>query len=187
VARAAIDRPVQQSVLDRLTSSPLGPADGEHPAAADAALVAARQRTMRELSLQALKDALRRDLEWLLNTRRTPAVAPEELSELTHSVYHYGLPDMTAFNRTSPRDRERLARLVEEVIAIFEPRLSGVHVTLAESGRGGEGKNGAEEVREVRFLVEGLLRVDPAPERVVFDTVLETPSGEYQVRTAHGA
>jgi type VI secretion system protein ImpF len=189
VAKSAIDRPVQQSVLDRLTSFPQGVADGAHPGGADDALLAAaRQRTMWELSLQALKDALRRDLEWLLNTRRTPAVAPEELTEVTHSVYHYGLPDMTAFSRTSPRDRERLARLVEEAIAIFEPRLTGVRVSLADNGAGGgNGKGGGEEGRDVRFLIEGLLRVDPAPERVVFDTVLDTPSGEVQVRTAHGA
>jgi len=187
MAKAAIDRPVQQSVLDRLTSSPAPGADVEPPAVVeDAELASARQRMMWERSVEALKDALRRDLEWLLNTRRTPAVAPEELAEVTRSVYHYGLPDMTAFNRASARDRERLARLVEEAIAIFEPRLSGVRVSIAD-GTDGEGKNGAEDGREVRFLVEGLLRVDPTPERVAFDAVLETPGGEYQVRAAHGA
>jgi type VI secretion system protein ImpF len=188
--KAAIDRPVQQSVLDRLTNLPQGAAGAALPAydtLPDVLPSSVRQQTMWELSVQALKDAVRRDLEWLLNTRRTPAVAPEELAEVTRSVYHYGLPDMTAFARTSPRDRERLARQVEEAIAIFEPRLSGVRVTLAENGKNGDGANGGEEGPEVRFVIEGLLRVDPTPERVVFDTVLETPSGEYQVRGSRDA
>jgi type VI secretion system protein ImpF len=186
--KAAIDRPVQQSVLDRLTNFYEAPADDPRAAGAERDLPAsaARRRTTWELSVQALKDALRRDLEWLLNTRRTPAAAPEELAELTRSVYHFGLPDMTSLSRTSPRDRERLARLVEEAVAIFEPRLSGVRVSVVEGGNGSGGRGG-EESRDVRFVIEGLLRMDPAPERVVFDTVLETPSGEYQVRDPRGA
>jgi len=34
----------------------------------------------------------------------------------------------------------------------------------------------------LRFQIQGLLRIDPAPERVTFDTVLELTSGEYQVK-----
>ena len=33
----------------------------------------------------------------------------------------------------------------------------------------------------VRFQVEALLRMDPSPEHVVFDTVLEVARGEYAV------
>jgi predicted component of type VI protein secretion system len=34
----------------------------------------------------------------------------------------------------------------------------------------------------LRFRIEGLARIDPAPEQVTFDTVLELTSGEYQVK-----
>jgi predicted component of type VI protein secretion system len=33
----------------------------------------------------------------------------------------------------------------------------------------------------VRFVIEGMLRIDPAPEHVVFDAALELTSGEYQL------
>jgi type VI secretion system protein ImpF len=34
----------------------------------------------------------------------------------------------------------------------------------------------------LRFQIEGLLDMDPAPERISFDTVLQLSSGEYQVK-----
>jgi type VI secretion system protein ImpF len=179
VAKTAMDRPVQVSVLDRLTDSPLRASDLRARGEVDAR--SAVGATMRDQSMDALRDAVRRDLEWLLNTRRTPATAPEELAELARSVYHYGLPDMTTLNRDSPQDRELLLRYVEETIALFEPRLIGVRVTVADYGARGEDR------REVRFLIEGLLRVDPAPERIVFDTVLEAGGGGYLVRDKLGA
>jgi type VI secretion system protein ImpF len=34
----------------------------------------------------------------------------------------------------------------------------------------------------LRFQIQGLLDMDPAPEHISFDTVLQLSSGEYQVR-----
>ena len=34
----------------------------------------------------------------------------------------------------------------------------------------------------LRFQIEGMLMMDPAPEQVSFDTVLQIASGEYQVK-----
>jgi type VI secretion system protein ImpF len=34
----------------------------------------------------------------------------------------------------------------------------------------------------LRFQIEGLLIMDPAPEHISFDTVLQLASGEYQVK-----
>ena len=45
----------------------------------------------RSVSLARLKIAVRRDLEALLNTRRTPDIIPEGSVEILRSVYYYGL------------------------------------------------------------------------------------------------
>jgi type VI secretion system protein ImpF len=44
----------------------------------------------------------------------------------------------------------------------------------------------ADQVKapQVRFAVEATLRMDPSPERIVFDTVLEIASGTYAVDDA---
>ena len=41
----------------------------------------------------------------------------------------------------------------------------------------------SDEVHGIHFTIEGLLRMDPAPEPVFFDTLLEPSSGEYKVKS----
>jgi type VI secretion system protein ImpF len=110
----------------------------------------------------------------LLNTRRIPVPAPDAFEEVGRSVYHYGLPDLTSISRDSHEARERLRHRVEDVIALFEPRLENVNITIVEM-------EGEQHRRELRFHIEGTLLMDPTPEQVVFDTVLHFASGEYEV------
>ena len=126
-----------------------------------------------------LKAALRRDLESLLNTRRVVEPPPEALTEVTRSLYNYGLPDFSSYSLSSPKDRGRLLRALEVSIALFEPRLAGVKVTAVDAPTAGS--------RVLRFQIEGLLLKDPAPEQVSFDTVLQLANGEYQVKGERGA
>ena len=166
MTRREIERTVQGSLIDRLTDfEPKSSVEG---------------RTGYLESVRQFKAGLQRDLEWLLNTRRIPISAPEELEEVDHSVYHYGLPDLTSISRDSPEARDRLRRRVEDAIASFEPRLANVNIIMLEV-------EGEQHRRELRFHVEGTLLMDPTPEQVVFDTVLHFASGEYEVEGAGGA
>lgn len=124
-------------------------------------------------SVRALKASLMRDIDWLLNTRRIAEPAPQALVELCQSVYHYGLPDVTSLSADSMETRRLLLRQVEECLRQFEPRLASVRVSEAES------KN--ESSRQLRFVVEGMLQLDPVPEPIVFDTVLDSSSGHFNV------
>ncbi|MDQ2901243.1 MAG: type VI secretion system baseplate subunit TssE [Acidobacteriota bacterium] len=141
----------RQSVLDRL----LGP---DPPTQAR--------------SIQKVKDSLKRDLEWMLNTRRNPKPVPDGLSELNNSLYVYGVPDISSLSLNSERDRNRLLLILDQTISALEPRLTNVRVTLDNSNA---------RPRELRFVIHGLLLIDPSPEPVYFDTVLELNSGEYQI------
>ncbi len=161
MARTELERTVQQPLLDRLID--LEPRLRGEPA-----------MTMVQ-SVRQLKASVRRDLEWLLNTRRIADPLPDHLDETERSLYMYGLPDITSMSRDATGVRPKLLRQVERAIATFEPRLTRVRVSLVET----EGEN---HRRELRFLIEGTLRMDPNPEQVVFDTVLEFSSGEYQVK-----
>jgi len=159
------ERTVQSSVLDRLI-------DTEPERTGDPPTTWAQ-------SVRELKRALRRDLEWLLNTRRIVDPAPEAFTELRRSLYHFGLPDITALGAASLEARERLRRQVQDAITLYEPRLANVRVTVARSDDGGS--------RELRFVVDGLLRMEPSPEQVTFDTVLEITSSTFEVRGAGDA
>lgn len=72
----------------------------------------------------------------------------------------------------SIKDQEFLAKSIKTAINFFEPRLLSVKVTIGGS---------FGEVRGLHFSIEGLLRMDPAPEPVFFDTILDPSKGEYTV------
>jgi type VI secretion system protein ImpF len=55
---------------------------------------------------------------------------------------------------------------------MFEPRLSSVSVTA-------EPRNELDPT--LKFRVEALLEIEPAPESITFDTVLEGDSGKFSV------
>lgn len=123
-------------------------------------------------SLAKLKIGLRRDLENLLNSRQNPEGVPEACVETAKSVYMYGFPDISSLPANFLYDQHRLTALLQDTLSIFEPRLEGVKVTLIPA---------TDTSRVVRFVIEGMLMIDPTPEHVVYDAALELTSGEYQV------
>ncbi len=152
--RSASETLVTQSVLDRLTQVEDWP-------------------TTRAQSLRFFRDALKRDLEWLLNTRKPPLAELSSRPAVRDSVINYGLPDTTALGLASASDQRSLRMAIEACLGVFEPRLAGVHVTLESADT---------TDRRLRFHIEGNMKLDPAPEEIAFDTVLELSSGEYKVK-----
>ena len=53
---------------------------------------------VRAFSVMEMADVVRRDLEDLLNTRRTPIEGCEDDELLRTSILNYGLPDLTSMN-----------------------------------------------------------------------------------------
>jgi type VI secretion system protein ImpF len=166
MAKSEIERTVQPSIIDRLT-------DEDPRSSADPRITYAE-------SLRSFKESVQRDLEWLLNTRRTPMPVGDEFEELRNSLYHYGVPDITSMSRDAIESRVRLRSQVEEALTLFEPRLSNVRISMHEV-------EGEATRRELRFTVDATLRLDPTPEQVTFDTVLHFSSGEIDVTRASDA
>jgi type VI secretion system protein ImpF len=154
VARANTEALVTQSVLDRLMDVDDWPAT-------------------RAQSLRYFREALKRDVEWLLNTRRPPIENIDKFERARATMVNYGLSDITALGLSSASDQKRLRKALEQCLREFEPRLTDVVVTLEESQTAD---------RRLRFHVQGLMRINPAPEEISFDTVLELSSGEYTVK-----
>jgi type VI secretion system protein ImpF len=148
------------SILDRLLD--------DHPD------VSREPPTSRVQNLRALEGAVARDVEALLNSRQeTLKELPAEFVEVNRSLVTYGLPDLTSLSLLNKDDRNRIRRAVEEAIVQFEPRLLRVRVAL-EAPR--------DHDRGLRFRIDALLRVDPAPEPVTFDAVLQLATQQYVVQ-----
>lgn len=158
--RREVERTAQQSLIDRLIDR--DPMSSSEP------------RMTYAQSVSEFKQSVRRDVEWILNTRRIPEPAPDSMGELKSSVYDFGLPDITSLSADSPEVRSQLARRIEEAIVLFEPRLANVKITVTDTGEGG--------TRQLRFLIEGMLQMEPNPEQVAYDTVLDTTKCNFEVK-----
>ncbi len=150
---------ITQSVVDRLMD--LEPREAADPPFS------------RLKSLKDYRASVRRDLQWLLNTRRINESAGTDMPDLRRSLFNYGLPDFSTYSLNSPNDRMELTQHIEDTMAIFEPRLRDVKVTVLESEAG--------DTRVLRFKIEALLEMDPAPEQIFFDGVRDPGNGEFQL------
>jgi type VI secretion system protein ImpF len=107
-----------------------------------------------------------RDIENLLNTRRRCTNSPPEFQELQRSLIEYGIPDFTGLNMSLPSEREQMRLVIERAIRLFEPRLKNVAVAVHANVDKGD--------RRLRLRITGVLRTEPVPERVEFDSELES-------------
>jgi type VI secretion system protein ImpF len=119
------------------------------------------------------KDSVKRDLEWLFNSRRTFDARINEHTQVRSSVYAYGLPDITSVNIGSVNDQRKLVDLMVESVRLFERRLRNVSIEFQPVVGGS---------RTLQFTISGILLMDPAPEEVRIDTILDSSSARYEVK-----
>ena len=89
--------------------------------------------TTRSNSMRMYRDSLKRDVEWLLNTRRPPIDHIESYSKASASVIHYGLTDINAFTGSSGRDENALSLAILQSLREFEPRIQSPRVFLVRN------------------------------------------------------
>jgi len=75
-----------------------------------------------------LESCIRHDIQSLLNARRAPDAFTAGFAELPTSILNYGLRDYAFAEMETREQRELVARHIEAVLSVFEPRLSAVHV-----------------------------------------------------------
>ncbi len=124
----------------------------------------------RTLDVARARASLRREVSWLLNTRCGATVA--ELASRERTVLDYGLPDLAGFDVDSELDRLRLAALIREAIAAYEPRLRRPRVTVLGQDR---------RHQRIGVAVAGEMALGQAVEAVAFQvavTGVGRPPGE---------
>jgi type VI secretion system protein ImpF len=158
---------LQPSLLDRLTD--------EEPE------LAQESREKRVLSPSRLRECVRRDLTWLLNT--TNLATTENLdqhAEVARSVLNFGMPDLAGHTASSV-DVRALERLLVGVIWDFEPRLlrSSVKVRLIVDEL--EMNHNA-----MCFVIEAELWAQPLPLRLFLRTEIDLENGGVNVTELSG-
>ena len=112
--------------------------------------------------LTQLRESVRRDLEFLFNTRFRCITVPSHYKHVQNSLYNFGLPDLSSVNMGSASKRNEFCREIERSIRAQEPRIKSITITSPKT----------VDVNEpfIRFRIEALLHANPAPERIIFDT-----------------
>ena len=150
---------LQPSLLDRLSDDEPGNA------------IESRER--RVLSLRTLREAVLRDLAWLLNTTNLlslSAVDSRKLPHVANSVLNYGVPDISG-NSVSSLNVGQLERGIRQAIWDFEPRLIRSTVTVKALA------GASVEHNKLLFDIEADLWAQPYPERLYLKTELDLERG----------
>ncbi len=94
------------------------------------------------------------------------------MEEVKSSLAVYGLPDFTGLGAKDLSEQDRIQSAIENAVRLFEPRFIGVKVTLDRV---------SNTDKHLTFRIEASLDVEPAPEPVVFDTVLQVGTSGFAV------
>ena len=152
------EQDTQTSILDRLIDTEPG--------------VTHEPVQRRFATINQVRDAVARDLENLLNTRKSIYPVPDVDGQVTASLFTYGVRDFISYSPRSPSVRQQIRLEIERVIVLFEPRLRNVSVRL-DTTAGNE--------RTLRFRISALLVVDPVTAPVTFDTCFDINRGDYSI------
>ena len=163
MAQVKKDKKLRPSVLDRLFD--------------DEPQVVQETDKSRFQRLKELRASVRRDLEHLLNTRCRVVSPPDDLPELASCMLNYGLPDLATVNMLDMEKKQDFTRQIEKLIRNFEPRFKTVRVIPMDSNE--------KTDRTIRFRIDAVMYADPAPEVVVFDSVLEPVLRTVTVEDSH--
>jgi type VI secretion system protein ImpF len=153
---------LQPSLLDRLTDN-----DPEKKQ---------ESRDARVLSPSRLRDCVRRDLAWLMNTTHLKSVMNlDEYPLVESSVINFGLPDL-AGRTSSTVDEVALEQSIRKVILDFEPRL------VAQTLQVKVFKDEKRMNRNAMFFdIEAELWAQPLPLRLFLRTTVDLESGSIDI------
>lgn len=125
-----------------------------------------------------VREAIRRDLEELLNTRRCPATPPAALSELKDALVSYGVDGIVSANLMTDQAKLKLAQAIERRIALFETRLSDVRVTILKSRTMTE--------RALRMRIQATFSLHEGMPPISFESTIDPSTQRFLVEAAHG-
>ena len=159
---------LQPALLDRLLDD-----TPDEPAEAPAARVLTRQQ---------LRQAVLRDLAWLLNSVQPPGIDGERLPYAAASVLNYGLPPLSGA-QTSTLDVATLEQNVRQAILRFEPRILPDSLRV----RALEDISVLNTHNQIALSISGLLWSQPVPLEVMIRTELDLETGQVDVHDGNRA
>jgi len=153
---------LQPSLLDRLT-------DLEPHKAVESS-------SMQSMSQREFKNAVIRDLGWLLNSvALSVCVDLDNYPQVERSVLNYGLPDLSG-HTSSTVDVRGLERAIRAAILEYEPRIIRKTLKVKVHSNPDEMSHNS-----MIFEIEGEVFGQPSPFQVVLKSELDLECGEFRL------
>lgn len=121
--------------------------------------------------LSRITKSLARDLENLLNSRRSNYFFPEIWSELYTSIINYGIPDITGKTLDTHNHRHKICETIRRTILNFEPRLIDPSIEILNTN----------ENCRLHLRIKGLLLIHGDKEMVSFDSILQSEESFFHI------
>jgi len=167
VAELTTQERLQPSLLDRLTD--------DHPEKKQ------ESRDRRVMSASRLREAVLRDLVWLLNTGSLEATEDlEDYPLVARSVLNFGMPELAGITSSSLIAGE-LEKAVRQAILDFEPRILRKTVKVRATG-----DDDRSDQNALTLEIEGTLWGKPNPQQLFLKTEVDLESGEIAVSELGG-
>ncbi len=130
-------------------------------------------RNQRVMSMRRYRQAVLRDLAWLLNTSaHIEQDGLDEFDEVTSSVLNFGAQDISGMTASSLSAEEMRYQLLE-ALRRFEPRIIPNTISIKMAVAPEEMNN-----RSIRFEIWGDLWSQPIPESLFIKTEIDLETGE---------
>lgn len=129
-------------------------------------------KTKSREAVKRYEDSVRRDLEWLFNSRRVKDDRLTRYPELQTSVFYYGIPDLNSEDPSRTHDKDELLHNMEDAVARFDQRLRDVNIEFGSQVLGSH---------LLHFHISGVVIMDPVPAEVAFQSSLDPINGECKV------
>jgi type VI secretion system protein ImpF len=134
-------------------------------------------RTNRVVSLARYKDAVLRDLRWLLNSKKPPeSDSLNRRSAVAESVLNYGVTDLCGLTRSILNISE-VERSIEQSLKRFEPRILRTSIKVRALP-----PTDASSPCSLGFEIRGQLWAQPVPEELFIRTEIDLETGELAFR-----
>jgi type VI secretion system protein ImpF len=131
----------------------------------------------RVLNKNQLRQAVLRDLSWLLNAVQPLGKQAEEAPYAAESVLNYGLPPMSG-QLASKIDVPNVEQAIRQAILRFEPRILEHSLTVKAI----EGGTMLDSHNVIEFEIRGFLWAQPIPLELLLRTQLDLEAGQVKVR-----
>lgn len=154
---------LQPALLDRLTDlAPLSSVEADDT---------------RVMNKSQIRDAVLRDLSWLLNSVQSLGKLAEQYPQARDSVLNYGLPAMSG-QLASRVDVGVLERTIKNAILRFEPRVMEDSLEVKAL----EATSVLDTHNVIEFEIRGFMWAQPVPLELLLRTQIDLEAGQVEVR-----